>query len=139
MKGFFYPRTASGDSSLIPSPPWFYSGDLLTVEYRTDTWHPLAVGGRTALTGTVAFQNRSGLVRLVYPSGAQRDYRGELQAVPSGTALTTVNLARRLTDGEQVLVGLPPPAGQVDPAGAVGVPPSGGRRNTNSRAPKRNR
>ncbi|WP_433362815.1 acetoacetate decarboxylase family protein [Actinoplanes sp. CA-142083] len=36
MKGFFYPRTASGDSSLIPSPPWFYSGDLLTVEYRTD-------------------------------------------------------------------------------------------------------
>ncbi len=36
VKGFFYPRTASGRSSLIPSPPWFYSGDLLTVEYRTD-------------------------------------------------------------------------------------------------------
>ena len=36
LKGFFYPRTASGRSSLIPSPPWFYSGDLLTVEYRTD-------------------------------------------------------------------------------------------------------
>jgi acetoacetate decarboxylase len=36
MKGFFHPRTATGDSSLIPSPPWFYSGDLLTVEYRTD-------------------------------------------------------------------------------------------------------
>ncbi|HET7477749.1 MAG TPA: acetoacetate decarboxylase family protein [Dermatophilaceae bacterium] len=36
MKGFFYPRTAQGRSSLIPSPPWFYSGDLLTVEYRTD-------------------------------------------------------------------------------------------------------
>ena len=36
VKGFFFPRTASGRSSLIPSPPWFYSGDLLTVEYRTD-------------------------------------------------------------------------------------------------------
>lgn len=36
LEGFFYPRTASGRSSLIPSPPWFYSGDLLTIEYRTD-------------------------------------------------------------------------------------------------------
>jgi acetoacetate decarboxylase len=36
MTGFLYPRTTTGASSLIPSPPWFYSGDLLTVEYRTD-------------------------------------------------------------------------------------------------------
>jgi acetoacetate decarboxylase len=36
MRGFFYPRTATGSSGLIPSPPWHYSGDLLTVEYRTD-------------------------------------------------------------------------------------------------------
>jgi acetoacetate decarboxylase len=36
VQGFFYPRTATGQSSLIPNPPWFYSGDLLTVEYRTD-------------------------------------------------------------------------------------------------------
>ena len=36
QKGFFYPRTATGRSSVIPSPPWYYSGDLLTVEYRTD-------------------------------------------------------------------------------------------------------
>jgi acetoacetate decarboxylase len=36
VKGFFYPRTAAGSSSIIPSPPWYYSGDLLTVEYRTD-------------------------------------------------------------------------------------------------------
>ncbi len=36
LQGFFYPRTASGQSALIPDPPWFYSGDLLTVEYRTD-------------------------------------------------------------------------------------------------------
>lgn len=36
LHGFFYPRTASGRSALIPDPPWYYSGDLLTVEYRTD-------------------------------------------------------------------------------------------------------
>jgi len=34
--GFFYPRTATGRASLIPAPPWYYSGDLFTVEYRTD-------------------------------------------------------------------------------------------------------
>ncbi|RFS83293.1 acetoacetate decarboxylase [Actinomadura spongiicola] len=36
VRGFLYPQTATGRSSLIPSPPWHYSGDLLTVEYRTD-------------------------------------------------------------------------------------------------------
>ena len=36
LQGFFFPRTATGRSSVIPSPPWYYSGDLLTVEYRTD-------------------------------------------------------------------------------------------------------
>lgn len=36
MKGFFFPRTTTGQASLIPNPPWYYSGDLLTVEYRTD-------------------------------------------------------------------------------------------------------
>ncbi len=36
VTGFFYPRTATGKSSLLPPPPWYYSGDLLTVEYRTD-------------------------------------------------------------------------------------------------------
>src|SRR5436190_15244824 len=36
VRGYFHPKTATGSSSLIPSPPWHYSGDLLTVEYRTD-------------------------------------------------------------------------------------------------------
>jgi acetoacetate decarboxylase len=36
MSGFLFPRTPSGRSSLIPPPPWHYSGELLTVEYRTD-------------------------------------------------------------------------------------------------------
>lgn len=36
MPGFLFPRTPSGRSSLIPAPPWHYSGEMLTVEYRTD-------------------------------------------------------------------------------------------------------
>jgi len=36
VQGFWYPRTATGRASLVPAPPWHYSGDLLTVEYRTD-------------------------------------------------------------------------------------------------------
>ena len=36
VRGFLFPRTRHGQASLIPSPPWFYSGDLLTVEYRTN-------------------------------------------------------------------------------------------------------
>ncbi|MET9404099.1 acetoacetate decarboxylase family protein [Kitasatospora sp. NPDC002965] len=36
VHGFFHPRTATGRSSLVPAPPWHYSGDLLTIEYRTD-------------------------------------------------------------------------------------------------------
>ncbi len=41
VKGFLFPRTATGKASLLPPPPWHYSGDLLTVEWRTD---PDAVG-----------------------------------------------------------------------------------------------
>ena len=36
LQGFFYPRSQSGQSSLLPPPPWYYAGDLLTIEYRTD-------------------------------------------------------------------------------------------------------
>ncbi len=35
-KGFLFPRSATGGSSILPAPPWHYSGELLTVEYRTD-------------------------------------------------------------------------------------------------------
>ena len=36
MNGFIFPRTESGGASILPHMPWHYSGDLLTVEYRTD-------------------------------------------------------------------------------------------------------
>ncbi|MFK4224690.1 acetoacetate decarboxylase family protein [Streptomyces sp. NPDC019890] len=36
VRGFFHPKTATGGSSLVPAPPWYYSGDLITIEYRTE-------------------------------------------------------------------------------------------------------
>ncbi len=36
LQGLPFPRTASGRASLLPPAPWHYSGDQLTVEYRTD-------------------------------------------------------------------------------------------------------
>lgn len=36
LRGVPFPRTPSGRSSMLPPTPWHYSGDLLTVEYRTD-------------------------------------------------------------------------------------------------------
>ena len=31
-----YPRTPTGAGSILPGPPWHYSGEMLTVEFRTD-------------------------------------------------------------------------------------------------------
>ncbi|MEU7582658.1 acetoacetate decarboxylase family protein [Streptomyces sp. NPDC041068] len=36
VRGFLPPKSATGRSAIVPAPPWHYSGDLLTVEYRTD-------------------------------------------------------------------------------------------------------
>jgi acetoacetate decarboxylase len=36
LKGFFLPRSPEGIASIVPEPPWHYSGDVLTIEYRTD-------------------------------------------------------------------------------------------------------
>jgi acetoacetate decarboxylase len=36
LSGLPFPRTPSGRASLLPPAPWHYSGDQLTVEYRTD-------------------------------------------------------------------------------------------------------
>lgn len=36
MADFYYPRTRSGKSAILPPVPWHYSGELITLEYRTD-------------------------------------------------------------------------------------------------------
>ena len=36
LHGLLYPRTPTGAGSILPSPPWHYSGEMLTIEFRTD-------------------------------------------------------------------------------------------------------
>jgi acetoacetate decarboxylase len=36
LKGFLQPRSPEGRASIVPAPPWHYSGEVLTIEYRTD-------------------------------------------------------------------------------------------------------
>jgi enduracididine biosynthesis enzyme MppR len=36
LKGFVPPLSPQGRASMLPPPPWHYSGDVLTIEYRTD-------------------------------------------------------------------------------------------------------
>lgn len=36
LNGFMAPKTPSGASAIVPDMPWYYSGTLLTAEYRTD-------------------------------------------------------------------------------------------------------
>lgn len=34
LSGFMAPRSPEGRASIVPAPPWHYSGDVLTLEYR---------------------------------------------------------------------------------------------------------
>jgi hypothetical protein len=36
LKGFNYPLTAKGKSTLNPPPPWYYSADFLNIEFWFD-------------------------------------------------------------------------------------------------------
>jgi enduracididine biosynthesis enzyme MppR len=36
LQGFMHPRSPEGRASIVSPPPWHYSGDLLTIEYRAD-------------------------------------------------------------------------------------------------------
>jgi competence protein ComEA len=78
-----------------------------------------------SVSGKVA---RPGLVEV--PAGARvADVLEAAGGALAGTDLTGLNLARKVTDGEQVAVGVPAPAasepGAADPAAATGSTPAG--------------
>jgi acetoacetate decarboxylase len=62
VRGFLYPKSATGRASLVPAPPWSYSGDLLTIEYRTD---PAAVAALLPPPLTLAAED-PGAVALIW-------------------------------------------------------------------------
>lgn len=79
----------------------------------------------TLVVDVVGKVARPGVVRVPHGSRVVDALAAAGGAVP-GTDLTELNLARPVRDGEQIRVGLPPPAGG-EPAGGSGpgAPPSG--------------
>lgn len=62
MGAFLFPRTPSGRSSLLPPPPWHYSGEMITVEYRT---HPERVA-ELLPDGATPVSDDPGAVALIW-------------------------------------------------------------------------
>jgi competence protein ComEA len=92
--------------------------------------------GQPLVVSVAGKVRRPGLVQL--PEGARvADAIAKAGGPVRGTDLTSLNLARRVADGEQILVGVAPPAGSAEagaPGGAAGAsgpaagaPASGGK------------
>ncbi|MGH9250004.1 MAG: helix-hairpin-helix domain-containing protein, partial [Acidimicrobiales bacterium] len=82
------------------------------------------VAGRVRTPGVVRLQPGSRVLDAVEAAGGAED----------GVDLSGLNLARLVTDGEQVLVGIAPLPGGVGAAGSAGGPaaPDGGQVNLNT-------
>lgn len=64
LRGLPFPRTPSGRASMLPPAPWHYSGDLLTVEYRTD---PAAIAALLPDGVSLAHENEDpGAVAMIW-------------------------------------------------------------------------
>ncbi len=92
-------------------------------------------GGDELVVAVAGKVKRPGLVR-VPPGSRVADAVAAAGGILPGTDLTTVNLARKVTDGELIVVGTPAPvaaegAGDGGPAGAAG-PAAGGKVNLNT-------
>ena len=80
---------STGTSQLLPTGPtrWraVVDADGLHVQgLAGSTWTEYALGGGTSHGGPIRFSS-PGVVRLAYPNGSSRDYRGAVQAVRTGT------------------------------------------------------
>jgi acetoacetate decarboxylase len=61
-QGFMLPRSPAGRASIVPAPPWHYSGDVLTIEYRTD---PVNVEGLLP-SGVALAEDDPGAVAIIF-------------------------------------------------------------------------
>ncbi len=80
---------STGTSQVLPAGPtrWRVVVDAagLHVQSLTEsTWTAYALGGGTSHGGPIRFSGPE-LVRLAYPNGSSRDYRGAVQAVKTGS------------------------------------------------------
>jgi hypothetical protein len=79
LRGFNYPLTPKGKSTLNPPPPWYYSSDFLDVEFRRNRlqWRlscltdwsrippQMVTATRSSTTGSSAVLTKNTLIRRV--------------------------------------------------------------------------
>ena len=88
---------ATGASVVLPTGPTRWrvvvdAGGEHVQSLSGSTWSAYPLAGRTAVTGPVRFAGPT-FVRLAYPDGTSRDYRGAVAAVPTGaTTLASVDV-----------------------------------------------
>jgi SpoIID/LytB domain protein len=80
---------ATGARLVLSTAPKRYralatSAGLALQSWDGTTWTGVPLGGRTAVTGPVRFGGTT-FVRVVFPGGSSRDYRGTTAAVKTGT------------------------------------------------------
>ena len=85
---------STGRSQLLPSGPtrWRVLADSAGLHVQSltgTTWTAHPLGGSTTHVGPVRFGGPT-FVRLAYPDGSSRDYRGVVQAVRNGSGLRSV-------------------------------------------------
>ena len=109
---------ASGDSYTMSS-----SGGTYAVAFYDSTCTAPLVGNRTPTVAPGATTDVC--VKVTVPSGARvADALRAAGGTLPGTDFSALNLARKLSDGEQIYVGVPvPPAAVAAPGGGAGAAP----------------
>lgn len=87
-EGLVATDVASGTRLELPAGPtrWRVVVDASGLHLQSltgTTWTAVAIGGATTHTGPVRFSGPT-FVRVAYPNGSSRDYRGAVQAVKTG-------------------------------------------------------
>ncbi|MGH3904983.1 MAG: helix-hairpin-helix domain-containing protein [Pseudonocardiaceae bacterium] len=101
----------------VPAPPL----PLVSQAQAAGPAPPSAAPAADVVVSVVGKVARPGLVRVPDGSRVADALEAAGGALP-GTDLVALNLARRLSDGEQLLVGVAPPPGQPLQSGVVGGP-----------------
>lgn len=88
--------SAGGASTLLPTGPVRWRAYVDSVGFHVQSsngsaWEDYPLGGRTTVPGPVRFSGPT-LIRVYFPDGSARDYRGSLSAVRTGaTTMASVD------------------------------------------------
>jgi hypothetical protein len=96
LKGFNYPLTPKGKSTLNPLPPWYYSADFLNIEFWAD---PSEVAA-TLPTGLAPDPKAEGHANGSFTIGSSR-VRTKSTSIPPDTSIVSSSffLTRSLKEG----------------------------------------